>query len=294
MNIAIFGLNFDPSFFPMLESFFVLLKKRKASLYFYSPFYEMIRIHGGSIPEIQGLFNNGDDMPDNIQFFFSIGGDGTFLKAVSFVMKKKSVYMVGVNFGHLGFLSAISKEDIELSVNDVLDGKYEVKERTVLQVDGLKRFFGNFNYALNELTVSKRDTSSMIRIKAYLNDEYLATYQADGLIISTPTGSTAYSLSVGGPILTPDTKNFLITPVAPHHLTVRPIVIPEETKVTLQVEGRGQQFLASLDSRSEAIDFPCEIIVRKSDYHIKTLKLKEHSFFDTLRNKLMWDTDRRN
>ncbi|MBK5202607.1 MAG: NAD kinase [Prolixibacteraceae bacterium] len=294
MNIAIFGLNFDPSFFPMLDSFFVLLKKRKASLYFYSPFYEMIRLHGGSIPEIQGLFNNSDDMPDNIQFFFSIGGDGTFLKAVSFVMKKESVYMVGVNFGHLGFLSAISKENIESAVNDVLDGKYEVKERTVLQVDGLERFFGDFNYALNELTVSKRDTSSMIRIKAYLNDEYLATYQADGLIIATPTGSTAYSLSVGGPILIPDTKNFLITPVAPHHLTVRPIVIPEETKVTLQVEGRGQQFLASLDSRSEAIDFPCEIIVRKAAYNIKTLKLKEHSFFDTLRNKLMWDTDRRN
>lgn len=294
MNIAIFGLNFDPSFFPMLKSFFVLLKKRKASLYFYRPFYEMIRTHGGTIPEVRGLFNNGDDMPDDIQFFFSIGGDGTFLKAVSFVIKKESVCMVGINFGHLGFLSAISKEDIKLSLDAVLDGNYEVKERSVLQVDGLKRFFGNFNYALNEITVSKRDTSSMIRIKAYINDEYLATYQADGLIISTPTGSTAYSLSVGGPILTPDTKNFLITPVAPHHLTVRPIVIPEETKVTLQVEGRGQQFLASLDSRSEAIDFPCEIIVRKSAYHINTLKLKDHSFYDTLRNKLMWDTDRRN
>jgi len=294
MNIAIFGLNFDTSFFPLLDSFFVLLKKRKVSIFIYRPFYELIRSRRGTLPEVVGMFNNVYDMPENIKFFFSIGGDGTFLKAVSFVMKKESVYMVGINFGHLGFLSAISKEDIESAVNNVLDGKYEVKERSVLQVDGLERFFGDFNYALNELTVIKRDTSSMIRIKAYLNDEYLATYQADGLIIATPTGSTAYSLSVGGPILTPDTKNFLITPVAPHHLTVRPIVIPEGTKVTLHVEGRGQQFLASLDSRSEAIDFPCEIIVRKADYHVNTLKLKEHSFFDTLRNKLMWDTDRRN
>ena len=201
---------------------------------------------------------------------------------------------MGINLGRLGFLSDISREDTDQAIDLILNEKYEIEKRSVLQVRGHNGLFGDFNYALNEITVTKLDTSSMISIHTSLNDDYLNTYWADGLIVSTPTGSTAYSLSVGGPILTPDSQNFIISPIAPHNLTVRPIVVPDHNKLTLKVEGRGAQFLASLDSRSKAISFPGKLDIHKADFHVKTLKLEGHSFFSTLRNKLMWGADRRN
>ena len=293
MNIAIFGINFDPAFIPNLDKLFILLKQRNVGIYMYKPFFELMKSTAGKAPAIEGLFISGNELPDSVRYFFSIGGDGTFLKSI-LIVKKKSIPVIGINSGRLGFLSAISRDDMEDAVNDVLDGVYEIEERSVLQVDGVVDLFGDFNYALNEITVTKMDSSSMINIHTYLNDEYLTTYWADGLIISTPTGTTAYSLSVGGPILTPDSENVLITPIAPHNLTMRPIVIPDRNVLTLRVEGRGQQFLASLDSRSEAVNFPGEISIRKADFQVKTLKLQGHGFFSTLRNKLMWGTDRRN
>ena len=293
MNIAIFGLTFDPVFSPNLDKLFILLKQRSVGIYMYRSFFELIKSTTGKAPEVEGIFISGNELPDSVKYFFSVGGDGTFLKSI-LIVKKKSIPVIGINSGRLGFLSAISRGDMEDAIDNVLNGDYEIEDRSVLQVDGLVDLFGDFNYALNEITVTKRDSSSMINIHTYLNDEYLTTYWADGLIISTPTGSTAYSLSVGGPILTPDSENVLITPIAPHNLTMRPIVIPDRNKLTLRVEGRGQQFLASLDSRSEAVNFPGEINIRKADFQVKTLKLEGHGFFNTLRNKLMWGTDRRN
>lgn len=293
MIIAIFGINIDPAFTPDLAKLFTLLKERSIKIYMYQPFYEFVQTQCRIYPEVSGVFSSGKDLPDDVEFLFSIGGDGTFLQSV-LTLKNKSIPAVGLNLGRLGFLSDISRDDMSEAIDHILNGRYETEERSVLQLSEKGRLFGDFNYALNEIAVTKLDTSSMINIHTYLNEEYLSTYWADGLIISTPTGSTAYSLSMGGPILTPDSQSIVITPIAPHNLTVRPIVVPDNISLRLQVDGRGHQFLASLDSRSEAMNFPGEIHIRKADFHVKTLKLPGHGFFSTLRNKLMWGADKRN
>lgn len=293
MDIAIFGLSIDPSFSTDLARFFSLLKERRLSVYMYKPFLEFVNANCHISPDIKGTFTTGVELPDSVRFIVSIGGDGTFLKSI-LTLKRKSIPVIGINLGRLGFLSAISRHDMDEAIDKIFNEEFEIEERSVLELDGVVDMFGDFNYALNEITVTKSDTSSMINIHTYLNDEYLTSYWADGLIISTPTGSTAYSLSVGGPILTPDSNNIVITPIAPHNLTMRPIVVPDHNKITLKVEGRGQQFLTSLDSRSQSVDFPGEINIRKADFHVKTIRLAGHSFFSTLRSKLMWGTDRRN
>ena len=293
MSIAIFGLNLETSFMPDLSRLFLLLHKRGERLYIYRPFYESIKTRCQEMPEIAGFFTFGYELPESVRFLFSIGGDGTLLKSM-LTLKNKSIPVIGINTGRLGFLSAVSRQDMEEAIDLLMSGQYTIEERTVLQFEDGTDLFGDFNYALNEITVTKMDSSSMISIHTYLDDEYLTTYWADGLIISTPTGSTAYSLSVGGPILPPSSKSFVITPIAPHNLTMRPIVLPDDNRISLHVEGRGQQFLCSLDSRSEAINFPGQIIIRKAHFQVKTLKLPGHDFFSTLRNKLMWGTDRRN
>ena len=291
--IAIFGLNIDTSFSPDLTRLFLLLKERNVKVYLYEPLYEFVQQACSIQPDIAGVFTTGAELPESVRYLISIGGDGTFLKSI-LTLKGKSIPVAGINLGRLGFLSAIARKDIEEALDYILNEQAEIEERSVLKLDGLVDTFGDFNYALNEIAVTKMDTSSMISIHTYLNDQYLTTYWADGVIIATPTGSTAYSLSVGGPILTPDSKSIIITPIAPHNLTVRPLVVPDYNKITLRVEGRGQQFLASLDSRSEAINFPGEILIRKAEFHVQTLKLPGHDFFSTLRSKLMWGTDSRN
>ena len=291
--IAIFGLNIDTSFSPDLTRLFLLLKERNVKVYLYEPLYEFVQQACSIQPDIAGVFTTGAELPESVRYLISIGGDGTFLKSI-LTLKGKSIPVAGINLGRLGFLSAIARKDIEEALDYILNEQAEIEERSVLKLDGLVDTFGDFNYALNDIAVTKMDTSSMISIHTYLNDQYLTTYWADGVIIATPTGSTAYSLSVGGPILTPDSKSIIITPIAPHNLTVRPFVVPDYNKITLRVEGRGQQFLASLDSRSEAINFPGEILIRKAEFHVQTLKLPGHDFFSTLRSKLMWGTDSRN
>ncbi len=294
MIIAVFGLTLDPAFSPNINRFFGLLKQRRMKAYIYKPFYELISAGGYLDPEVvSGVFTTGTELPESVRYLFSIGGDGTFLKSI-LTLKYRSIPVIGINSGRLGFLSAVSREDMEMAIDDVLSGDFTTEERSLLQVEGLGDLFGDFNYVMNEITVTKMDTSSMINIHTYLNDRYVTTYWADGLIISTPTGSTAYSLSVGGPIVAPDSADVVITPIAPHNLTMRPIVIPDHNTLTLRVEGRGQQFLASLDSRSKAVNFPGEIHIRKADFRVKTVRFREHDFFNTLRNKLMWGTDRRN
>ncbi len=291
--IAIFGTTIDTEFSPDLAKLFVLLKKRNIKVFMYRPFFEFVKKNCLIQPELDGVFTSGDDLPDHVRLLFSIGGDGTFLKSVM-SLKNKSIPVVGINLGRLGFLSDISRDGMDEAMDLILSGKYEIEKRSVLKLEGKNGLFGDFSYALNEITVTKLDTSSMINIHTYLNDEYLNTYWGDGLIVSTPTGSTAYSLSVGGPILTPDSQNFIISPIAPHNLTVRPIVVPDNIRLKLRVEGRGANFLASLDSRSKAIGFPGELSISKADFYVQTLKLENHSFFSTLRNKLMWGADKRN
>lgn len=293
MKIAVFGLTIHHEYAGELSHLFSLFHEKNIEVFIYEPFGDYIRQHCHFDPFVSGSFNTGDDLPEDVQFLISIGGDGTFLKSFLSV-KNKSIPVVGINTGRMGFLSDVSIDQTDRAIEQMLNGDYFVDERIVLEVKTRGNAFGDFNYALNEIVVAKQDSGSMISVHVSVNGEYLNTYWADGLIVSTPTGSTAYSLSVGGPILTPDSANVVISPIAPHNLTVRPIIIPDHNWLTLKIEGRGQQFLTTVDSRSESIDFPGEIQVRKADFKIKTLRLKGHSFYATLRNKLMWGLDKRN
>lgn len=293
MKIALYGQTVNPEFFEELLRLFYLLKEKQIESFVYRPFLEYLHHDCGIYPEITGQFDNSNDLSDDVSYMFSLGGDGTFLKSF-LVAKNGSIPLVGINSGRLGFLSDISRDEIDSAVTDILEGNILIDERTVLELEIVSDQQSVFQYALNEIAVTKLDSSSMINIHAYLNDEFLNTYWADGLIVATPTGSTAYSLSVGGPILTPDSENFVISPIAPHNLTVRPMVVPDHHSITLKVEGRGLHFLASIDSKSEPIYFTESLKIRKAPFKVKTIRLKDHSFFSTLRNKLMWGVDKRN
>lgn len=293
MKIALYGLTVNPDFREELARLLALLKERQIEYFVYQPFLEYIHQDCRLFPEIAGVFETTDELPDDVSFIFSVGGDGTLLKSFM-IAQKSSLPLVGINSGRLGFLSDISREEMEKALDDILAGNIIIDERTVLELEIVHENSSEFQYALNEITVTKLDSSSMISIHTSINDEYLNTYWADGLIVATPTGSTAYSLSVGGPILTPDSHNFVISPIAPHHLTVRPIVVPDHHCITLSVEGRGLHFLTSVDSQSEPIYFSVLLKIRKAPFNVKTIRLKEHSFFSTLRNKLMWGADKRN
>jgi len=293
MKIAIYGQTVNPDFFEELVRLFVILKEKKIDCIIYKPFYEYL--HSGCCikPEIAGFFESGDDLPEDVSYMFSIGGDGTFLKSF-LVARNGSIPLVGINTGRLGFLSEVSRSEIESAMNDILNGNFLIEERTVLELEIISEHATTKQYALNEIAVTKLDSSSMINIHTFINDEFLNTYWADGLIVATPTGSTAYSLSVGGPILTPDSENFVISPIAPHNLTVRPVVVPDRHSITLKVEGRGQHFLASVDSKSEPIYLAQSLRIRKASFKVKTIRLQNHNFFSTLRSKLMWGLDNRN
>ena len=293
MNIAIYGKNFNKNFNEYIHQLFKKFHQHNVNIIIFKPFYDFLVEQVKFQPKINGVFTSDTDINKDIDFLFSIGGDGTFLETISFI-RNSGIPIVGINSGRLGFLANISKEEISKAINDIFNDKYSFVERTLIKLETPNNLFGDFNYALNELTVLKKDTSSMITIHTYMNNEFLNTFWADGLIISTPTGSTAYSLSVGGPILIPGSENFLITPIAPHNLTVRPIVVPDKNKITIKVEGREKNYLASLDYRSEVFDSSIELQVMKADFKIKILNLHNHSYFNTLRNKLMWGVDKRN
>lgn len=293
MKIALYGISVNSDFIDELLRLFDLFNEKSVECFIYRPFLEYLQQEYGIKPNVSGEFEIDDDLPKDVSFLLSLGGDGTFLKSFM-VAKNKSIPMVGINSGRLGFLSDISRDEIEKALNNILEGNIIIDERTVLELEIVKNGVSEFFYALNEITVTKLDSASMINIHAFVNGEFLNTYWADGLIIATPTGSTAYSLSAGGPILSPDSENFVICPIAPHNLTVRPMVVPDHHSITLQVEGRGLHFLTSIDSKSETIYFTEILKIKKASFKVKTIRLKDHTFFSTLRNKLMWGADKRN
>lgn len=293
MKVAVFGTTVSESFMPVLTEFFGFLKSGKIEVQLFKPFHSFLVQELKSEVYHTSFFNSYHDFDNNCDFIFSVGGDGTFLHSVLNI-RNFEIPVIGVNSGRLGFLADISEDQVQNALTNIFNHNYTILERSMLQVDFNGTENLEFNFALNEMTVLKTDTSSMINIYAYLDKELLNNYWADGLIVATPTGSTAYSLSVGGPILTPDSENFVITPLAPHNLTIRPLVVPDNYEIKLKVEGRGTQFLASLDSRSVAVDLSTIITIKKASFKLKTLQLPEQKFFSTLRNKLMWGMDRRN
>ncbi len=237
-------------------------------------------------------FNSPEGLIDNVDCLLSIGGDGTLLRAITYV-RKSNIPILGINTGRLGFISSVSTQEIDDAINDLIKGNYTISERTLLELNTEKNLFKDKNFALNEVAISKKDTSSMVKIEAYVDNEFLNTYWADGLVVSTPTGSTGYSLSCGGPIIMPGTNNIIITPNAPHNLNVRPIVINDRSVVKLKVEDRDQLALVSLDSRSRAFDSDTELIIKKAEFKIRLIQPQNNSFTATIRNKLMWGIDKR-
>lgn len=293
MKVAVYGTSVSNEFVSVISGFFEFLEKNNIEVQLYKPFYSFLIDDLGITPFYSSLFHSYIDFDENNEFIFSVGGDGTFLHTVVNI-RNFEIPVVGVNSGRLGFLADISQEQMHDALTKIFNHNFSVVERSMLQVEFQGRENIDFNYALNEMTVLKTDTSSMINISAYLDKELLNNYWADGLIVATPTGSTAYSLSVGGPILTPDSENFVITPLAPHNLTIRPLVVPDNYNIKLKVEGRGTHYLTSLDFRSVPVEFSTDITIRKANFKLKTLQLPDQTFFNTLRNKLMWGIDKRN
>ncbi|HPR31756.1 MAG TPA: NAD kinase [Prolixibacteraceae bacterium] len=293
MRIAIYGTEIREEYLPVYQKTFELFRKYEIELVLSEEIRsELHQRFQMETTEITCFRKDLESCP-NIDLLLSIGGDGTFLSAVPLALDM-DIPMAGVNCGRLGFLADISPENLEEALLQFMQGDYTLEQRVLLELIHPTNLFPEFNYAVNELTVHKLDNSSMITIATQINGEFLANYWADGLIIATPTGSTAYSLSVGGPIVTPELEGLIITPIASHHLTVRPVVVPDDVEIELSIGGRGNQFLVSIDHRSAPLDFSQTIRVRKAAKTVSIVKFNNLSFYATLRNKLMWGADRRN
>lgn len=287
MKFAIFGNTYQAKKSKHAETLFRLLERRNAQLCICREFYQFLVSDLHMNISSAELFDGDDFTADMV---ISIGGDGTFLKAASRV-GKKNIPILGINTGRLGFLADVSPEEMDATFDEIYSNHYKVEERSVLQLSCDNESLMKSPYALNEIAILKRDSSSMISIHTAINGTHLTTYQADGLIISTPTGSTAYSLSVGGPVVAPHSKSIIITPVAPHSLNVRPIVICDDWEVTLDVESRSHNFLVAIDGRSSSCKETTQLKISRADYSIMVIKRFNHAFFDTLRDKLMWGAD---
>jgi NAD+ kinase len=291
MTIAIFGSPYPEHFSKYIQHLIKKLETEHIKIIVEEDFNIFLQ-NNVRFNKKAEVFNSYEALKNNADYLLSIGGDGTLLKAVTFV-RDSNIPIMGINTGRLGFISSISAGQIDDAINDILKGNFEINERALLELNTDKNLFKDKNFALNEVAVSKKDTSSMIRIDAFVDDEFLNTYWADGLVVSTPTGSTGYSLSCGGPIIMPGTNNIIITPNAPHNLNVRPIVIDDDSVITLKVEDRDQLALVSLDSRARAFDSETELIIKKADFKIKLIQPQNNSFTSTIRNKLMWGLDKR-
>jgi NAD+ kinase len=292
MKTAIYGRSFEPEFIPFAKKVFEKLSSLDVEIFIFEPLKEFLLAKFNYTPKVSGTFKNNEELNSDVDFMISIGGDGTILDTAN-IVGEKEIPIIGVNSGRLGFLANISSNEIPDALDEIFRGNYFFDERSLIEIKKPENLFGSFNAALNEITIQKKD-SSMTTINVFLNNEFVNTYWADGLIISTPTGSTAYSLSVGGPIISPLSQNFIISPIAPHNLTVRPLVVPDLHEIKLTVNGRGNNFLLSMDSHSVELSNSTEIILQKSKTKVRLVKLKHQDFYSTLRNKLLWGLDRRN
>jgi len=292
MQIAIFGRTISPVFHESLKRLLRILHLHEVEITVYKPFLEYMRSELDLDPGNLNYFTYHNELR-GVDFFFSIGGDGTFLEAVSMV-RDSEIPMVGINSGRLGFLADIAQQELEIAMESFFNGKYHLQKRSLIRLDNDLGLFTDFPYALNEFTVHKQDTSQMITVHVEVGSDFLNSYWADGLIVSTPTGSTAYSLSVGGPIITPQAANFIIAPIAPHNLAIRPVVIADNEVIRLWIEGRGGRYLASLDSRFSAFESSEVLRLSKAGFSIHVLHFDNQNFYSTLRNKLLWGIDRRN
>lgn len=292
MKIALFGRPFRKGFEDNISSLFKWLENQRAEVIIFESFYNFLSAELDLKPKIHGTYITNEDIIGNADFMLSIGGDGTFLESVT-IVQDYGIPIIGINTGRLGFLANISPERIESSLDAIAKGDFEVERRTLASLSLSQGKLKGFSCALNEVSIQKK-YSTMITIHAYLNGVLLNSYWADGLVISTPTGSTAYSLSLGGPIVTPDSGNFIISPMAPHTLTIRPVIVPDHNVIKLRVDSSDSSFILTLDSRSEIFGTDLEISIKRADFTIKTIRIEGNTFYDNLRNKLLWGQDKRN
>ena len=292
MKVAIYSRVLEVKQKKDVQLFFDELAKEKIIPVVFDSLLEEIKSFI-SLPASIQTFSGHDDLNDEIDFLISLGGDGTLLDTVTLV-RDKNLPVVGINFGRLGFLASIGRDEMPDAIKALARRSYIIDRRTLIHLDSNIPLFNDVPYALNEFAIHKRDTAPMVKVHTYLNGELLATYWADGLILATPTGSTGYSLSCGGPVVFPDACSLVLTPIAPHNLNVRPIVIPDNTIISFEVESRSDDIICALDSRREIVDKNVLLAVRRENFMMNLVRLNENNFLQTLRNKLSWGLDKRN
>ncbi|WP_053406163.1 NAD kinase [Persicobacter sp. CCB-QB2] len=290
MRVALHGKNFSEQSIPVMRTIFDRIVRYSSKIFLSERYAKVLHYRGIKLP-LAGTFGRGN-LPE-CDAIITLGGDGTLLDTVTYVGSSETP-ILGINTGRLGFLATIPINKFSETFKRIQEGDYRIDERSLLSLRTPENFFLNQNFALNEFTVTKKDSSSMITVRAFINDEYINSYWADGLIVATPTGSTGYSMSCGGPLLHPASNNFVITPVSPHHLNVRPLIIPDNSEIRLEIESRSRNVLISLDSRSQSIPYQTEIKLKKESFGVKLIHLNDYSFYDTLRGKLNWGMDLRN
>jgi NAD+ kinase len=291
MKVAIHGRQFDEDTRPYIKEVFSELGNHNAKIQISKKFHKDLRSAGilnGDLP----IYNpeNPDEIPD---FFISLGGDGTLLETITYIGPKE-IPILGINMGRLGFLATTPKQNIPEAISAIRKSRFKVEGRSLIKLDSNQDIFNNQSYALNEFAILKKDSSAMIVVHTYIDGEYLNSYWSDGLIVSTPTGSTGYSLSCGGPVVLPTSNNFIITPISPHNLNVRPMIVSDESVISFEIEGRSKNFLVSLDSRSCTVDETIQMAVKKENFKVNLVKLDGYNFLNTLRQKLNWGLDLRN
>jgi len=292
MKIAVYGKAFNPTFLPFIRQVFDNLNQHRAEIIVHKELNDFISGQPDFNPH-NLVFKDYSDLKNNVDVMLTLGGDGTILGTVD-LLRDSEIPVIGINFGRLGFLASVNKNDISAAIHALINKQYTLDKRVLLEIESNPVVFKNQNTALNDITIHKRDDAAMITIHAFLNDEFLNSYWGDGIIVSTPTGSTAYSLSCGGPIVIPQSGNFVITPISPHNLNVRPIVVSDSNKLTFKIETRSSNYLISCDSKTEIIDTNSVFTISKADYSFNLIRLNNESYLSTLRNKLMWGLDARN
>ncbi len=292
MKVALFGKDYKGDQRKYLQQIIDKLVLNNVDLSLFQPFYDKLK-NSLNLPKGITFFNSHTDLKEDTDMLFSIGGDGTILDTVPYV-RDSGIPILGFNLGRLGFLSSVPKNEIEQALENVFKGDYFLNKRALLQLDQPQNIFGDLNFALNDLTIYRNNTTSLIVVHVYVDDKFLNSYWGDGLIVSTPTGSTAYSLSVGGPIISPGSQNFVIAPIASHNLTVRPIVIQDSSVIKIKIEGREDKYLMTMDSRHSTISKEDELLIRRCDFEVNLVELKNKDFFSTIRDKLLWGVDTRN
>ncbi len=291
MKIAIYGRLLHDEDTRFIQQLFDILSKKNIEVIVYEGFYNHL-VQRIKFTKPIDTFKSHNEITKNIDYMFSLGGDGTLLDTLTLV-RESEIPIMGINMGSLGYLASIGKEDINKAIEAIEKGTFIKDKRSLIRLESNKPLFKEVNYALNEFTIHSKDTSTVITIHVYIDGDYLNSYWASGIIVATPTGSTAYSLSCGGPIIFPKSESFVITPIAPHNLSVRPIIVSDESVISFKIEGRSKNFLCTLDSRFETVDTTYQLAVKKEKFNINLVRLNDENFFTTLRSKLTWGLDKR-